>query len=129
MYLLLPSQLDDLTDIVSKSLTTALVLHPIACGFAFISFIVTLFALFRRRRYFQMHGTERDGRSRFTAITNFTIVLPAALLTTVVFIIDVASVVIARNKLQKTLNDSRSVYLTWDSAVSPYKFHSSARTL
>jgi hypothetical protein len=112
------SQLDDLTDIISKGLTTALVLHPVTFVLAFISFAVTLFALFRRRRHFQTHGTERDGRSRFTAIITFAIILPAALLATVTFIIDIASVAIARNKLRDVLNDSRSVDLTWDSAVS-----------
>lgn len=114
----IPSRLDDLTDIVSKTLTAALVLHPIACGLAFVSFIVTLFALFRRRRHFQTHGTERDGRSRFTAIITFVILLPAALLTTVAFIIDIVSVAVARNKLRDALNDSLSVDLVWDSAVS-----------
>ena len=67
-----------------------------------------------------MYGTERDGRSRFTSIITFAIILPAALLATVVFIIDVVLVAIARNKLRDSLNDSRSVQLTWDSAVSPY---------
>lgn len=117
-YLSQPSQLDDLTDIVSKALTAALVLHPIACVLAFISLVVTLFALFRRRRHFQKHGTERDARSRFTSIITFAIILPAALLTTVVFIVDVVLVAIARKKLRDALNDSRSIGLTWDSAVS-----------
>jgi len=110
-------ELDDLTDIISKALTAALVIHPIACCLAFISFVVALFALFRRRRHFQTHGTERDGRSRFTAIITFAIVLPTALLTTVALIIDVASVAIARHRLRDALDDSRSVQLTWDSAV------------
>lgn len=110
-------RLNDLTVIVSKGISAALVLHPVACGLAFISFIVTLFALFRRRRHFQMYGTERDGRSRFTSIITFAIILPAALLATLVFIIDVVLVAIARNKLRDALDDSRSVQLTWDSAV------------
>jgi hypothetical protein len=110
-------QLDDLTDIVSKALTAALVLHPIACVLAFISLVATLFALLRRRRHFQTHGTERDARSRFTSIITFAIILPATLLTTVVFIVDVVLVAIARKKLRDALNDSRSIGLTWDSAV------------
>ena len=112
------SQLDGLTHVVSKALTVALVLHPVACALAFTSLVVTLFALFRRRRYSQVYGTERDGRSRFTSIITFAIILPAALLATVVFIIDIVSVAIARNKLRDALNDSPSVDLTWDSAVS-----------
>jgi hypothetical protein len=125
-YPLRQSQLDDLTHIVSKALTAALVLHPIACGLAFISLAVTIFALLRRRRHFQIHGTERDGRSRFTSIITFAIILPAALLTTVVFIVDVVLVAIARNKLRDSLDGSRSVSLTWDSAVS---LNVSSRTL
>ncbi|KAF9780559.1 pali-domain-containing protein [Thelephora terrestris] len=110
-------QLADLTNIVSKALTVPLVLHPIACVLAFLSFIVTLFALFRRRRHFETYGTERDGRSRFTSIITFAIILPAAILTTVVFIVDVVLVAIARNKLRDALDGSRSIQLTWDSGV------------
>jgi len=110
-------KLDDLTNIVSKALTTALVLHPVVCGLAFISFALTLFALFRRWRHFQLYGTERDGRSRLTSITCFAIILPAALLTTVVFIVDIVLVAVARKKIRDALNDSVSVDLTWDSAV------------
>jgi len=110
-------QLDDLTNVVSKALTTALVLHPVACGLAFLSSVFTLFALFRRWRHFRLYGTERDGRSRFTSITGFAIILPAALLTTVVFTVDVVLVAVARNKIRDALNDNRSVHLTWDSAV------------
>lgn len=66
-----------------------------------------------------MHGTERDGRSRFTSIISFAIILPAALLTTAIFIVDVVLVAVARNKIRDALNDNRSVHLTWDSAVSP----------
>jgi len=110
-------QLDDLTDIVSNGLTAALVLHPVACVVTFGSFVVTLFALFRRRRHLKTYGIERDCRSHSTAITTYAIVLPATLLTTAAFIIDAALVAIARNKLQDALDDSRSVQLTWDSAV------------
>ena len=121
-FTFLPSErkLDDLTNIVSKTLTVALALHPVACVLAFLSFIVTLFALFRRRRHFQTHGTERDGRSRFSSIMTFAIILPAALLTTVVFIVDVVLVAIARHKLRDAVDGSRSVQLTWDSGVSPH---------
>jgi len=110
-------QLDDLTNIVSKALTAALVLHPIACGLAFLCWAITLFALFRRWRHFRINGTERDGRSRFTSIISFAIILPAALLTTIVFILDVVLVAVARNKIRDALDDNRSVQLTWDSAV------------
>lgn len=113
------SQLDDLTNIVSKALTAALILHPVACVLAFISFVVTLSALLRRWRHFRAHGTERDGRSRFTSIISFAIILPAALLATAIFIVDVVLVAVARNKIRDALNDSRSIQLTWDSAVSP----------
>jgi hypothetical protein len=113
------SQLDDLTNVVSKGLASALVLHPVACGLALISFVVTLFALLRRWRHFRTYGTERDGRSRFTSIINFAIILPAALLTTAIFIVDVVLVAAARKKIRDALNGNRSVNLTWDSAVSP----------
>jgi hypothetical protein len=110
-------QLDDLTHIVSKTLTAALVLHPVACVLAFLCLVVTVFALFRRWRHFRINGTERDGRSRFTSIISFAIILPAALLTTIIFILDVVLVAVARNKIRDALNDNRSVHLTWDSAV------------
>ncbi|KAF9647595.1 hypothetical protein BDM02DRAFT_3156071 [Thelephora ganbajun] len=111
-------RLDDLTHIVSKALTAALVLHPVACSLAFISLVVTLFVLFRRWRHFRIiYGTERDGRSRFTSIISSAIILPATLLTTAVFIVDVVLVAVARNKIRDTPNGSRIVYLTWDSAV------------
>ena len=101
-------------------MATALVLHPIACGLAFISLVVTLFALLRRWRHFRTYGTERDGRSRFTPIITFAIILPAALLATAIFIVDVVLVAVARKKIRDALNDNQSVvHLTWDSAVSP----------
>jgi len=118
-YLLHQSQLDDLTNIVSKALTSALVLHPIACGLAFISLVVAVFALLRRRRHFQLYGTESDGRSRFTSIISFAIILLAALFTTIVFIVDVVLVAVARGKIRDALGDNQFVHLTWGSAVSP----------
>lgn len=113
------SQLDDLTNIVSKALTAALVLHPIACVLAFISLVVTIFALLRRRRHFQLYGTESDGRSRFTPIISFAIILLAALFTTIVFVVDVVLVAVARGKIRDALGDNQFVHLTWGSAVSP----------
>jgi len=110
-------QLDDLTNIVSKALTVALVLHPVACGLAFISLVVTIFALLRRRRHFQLYGTESDGRSRFSSIISFAIILLAALFTTIVFIVDVVLVAVARGKIRDALGDDQFVHLTWGSAV------------
>jgi hypothetical protein len=101
-----PSQLGDLTDIVSKALTAALVLHPVACGLAFLALTLSLFALLRRWCHFQTYGTERDGRSRFTPIISFAIILPAALLTTIVFIVDVALAAVAHNKIRDALGDN-----------------------
>jgi len=121
------SQLDDLTHIVSKALTVALILHPVACGLAFISLAVTIFALLRRRRHLQLYGTERDSRSRFTPIISFAIILLAALFVTIVFIVDVVLVAVARKKLRDAPDDNKFVHLTWGSAVSPGPFPSSSR--
>lgn len=77
--------LDNLDDIISHGLTFVLVLHPIACGLAFLALLFALMLIFRPARL-------------ASAVALIFSVL-AAIVATIAFAIDVALTTIARNKI------------------------------
>jgi len=91
-------------NIISKALTAALVLHPIATGLTFLALLISLFILRR----------GSNGTSRLPSLLTLGAGLIAALITTIAFLIDVILVAIARNKV-KDLNED--VSLVWGNAV------------
>ncbi|CCO28049.1 hypothetical protein BN14_02041 [Rhizoctonia solani AG-1 IB] len=78
--------LDDLNDIVSRGLTFVLVLHPIACGLAFLALLFALLLLFKP--------------ARLASAMALIFSVLAAIIATVAFAIDVALTTIARNKVR-----------------------------
>jgi hypothetical protein len=90
--------------LISKTLTAVLVLHPIACGLAFLAFVLSLLMLRRTA------GTTR-GSALATMITS----LLAAIVTTVVFLIDVILVAVVRKRVHDKTDGI--VSLTWGNAV------------
>jgi len=88
-------------NLISRTTTAALVLHPVACSLTFLALLVSLFMLRRSS------GTSRV----FSALTTIFGGL-AALVTTVVFLIDVSLVAIVKNRI-----DSSDLTLNWGNAV------------
>ncbi|KAJ8078663.1 hypothetical protein PM082_012946 [Marasmius tenuissimus] len=74
---------------VLQTTTAALVLHPIACGLTFLSLLVSLFMLRR----------GSNGTSRLPSLLTLGIGILTALLTTVVFLIDVIFVAVVRGRI------------------------------
>ncbi|CAE6460346.1 unnamed protein product [Rhizoctonia solani] len=87
--------LDDLNDIVSRGLTFVLVLHPIACGLAFLALLFALMLLCRPARL-----------ASAMALIFSTL---AAIVATVAFAIDVALATIARNKVNDATDGNLKV--------------------
>ncbi|QRW00753.1 SUR7/Pali family protein [Ceratobasidium sp. AG-Ba] len=77
--------IDDLNGFISRGLTFVLVLHPIACGLAFLALLFAIMLAFRPARL-------------ASAMTLIFAVL-AAIVATVAFAVDVALTTIARNKI------------------------------
>lgn len=95
-----------LENLISHTLTAALVLHPVACALTFISLIVSLSML--RRGY---DGTV----SRISSIVTLVFTSLAAIITTIVFLIDVSFVAIVHNKVKKDTDND--LQLNWGNAV------------
>ncbi|CUA74975.1 hypothetical protein RSOLAG22IIIB_01610 [Rhizoctonia solani] len=77
--------LDNLNDILSRGLTFVLVLHPIACGLAFLALLFALMLLCRP--------------ARLASVMALVFSVLAAIVATVAFAIDVALTTIAKNKV------------------------------
>jgi len=90
---------------ISRALAAVLVLHPIACGLTFLAFLTSLFIL-------RWRG---GGSSRVASIFTLVIGLIAALLTTVVFLIDVIMVAVVRNRIRDETDGD--VTGTWGNGV------------
>ncbi|KAI0695934.1 pali-domain-containing protein [Cytidiella melzeri] len=90
---------------ISKGLTAVLVLHPITCVIAFIFFLATVFHLARR------HSFIKRGVSCCIIFLG----LATALLSTLIFLIDVILVAIVRSHIKKDTDGI--VSLTWGNAV------------
>ncbi|KZO97917.1 pali-domain-containing protein [Calocera viscosa TUFC12733] len=84
-------------NLILKGVTTALVLHPIACGLAFLAWVLSFYLLLRPQG------------SSFSLCA----VLPAAwlagLLTTIAFVVDVVFVAVARSKVWNASSGTVSI--------------------
>ncbi|KAI0341731.1 pali-domain-containing protein [Trametopsis cervina] len=90
---------------ISKGLTAVLVLHPITCGFAFLFLLASLYALSRRT----------VGLRRGLSCCVVLLGLLTALLSTVIFLIDVILVAVVRSRIKKDTDGI--VSLGWGNAV------------
>ncbi|KAJ6596794.1 pali-domain-containing protein [Mycena vulgaris] len=92
-------------NLISKSLTGVLVLHPIVVALTFVTLLISLFMLRR----------GANGTSRLPSLLALGMGLLTAVLTTIVFLIDVILVAVVRKHVH---NDTDGVLtLTWGSAV------------
>ncbi|KAF7793046.1 hypothetical protein EIP86_004151 [Pleurotus ostreatoroseus] len=101
---------------LSRELTAVLVLHPIACGFAFLALLASL-SIFRWHRLSTRPGprSRSHGRGRALIWTTLALTLLAALLTTVVFLFDVIFVAVAKHRIAD--DSGGAVSGTWGNAV------------
>ncbi|KAJ7063202.1 pali-domain-containing protein [Mycena amicta] len=90
-------------NLISKSLTAVLALHPVVVCLTFIAFTVSLLML------------RRDGTSRLASLLAFIFGALAAILTTIVFLIDVILVAVVRHKVHKDTDGVLT--LTWGNAT------------
>lgn len=89
---------------INRALTAMVVLHPIACGF---SFLTLLFSLFIARR--------RTGISRGASFLTFGVGLFASLLTAFMFTVDMAFVAVVKHDIE--VDTDGLVTGTWGNAV------------
>jgi len=94
-----------LENLISRTLTAVLVLHPIACALTFLALTVSIVTLLKRRN-------SVAAASRISALVTMVLGGLAALLTTIVFLIDVSLVAIVRRKVNNS-----NLTLTWGNAV------------
>ncbi|KAF9257277.1 hypothetical protein L218DRAFT_1019255 [Marasmius fiardii PR-910] len=95
------SKLEDLIGIITKTITGVLILHPIACALTFLALLITLFML-------------RRGSSQTSRLPMF-FTLGTALLTTVVFLIDVIVISVTRRRINSLAADK--VILEYGNAI------------
>jgi multisubunit Na+/H+ antiporter MnhC subunit len=95
--------LEDDLNRISNVITAVLILHPIACGFAFVALVISLIAARPSR------GTTRLS----TLLTIFSTLL-AAIITTAVFVVDIVLVATVRSKVKDETDD---VDPKWGNAV------------
>lgn len=92
-------------NLISRALTAALVLHPIACGLTFLALLMSLF----------MAKRGRTGASRVASLFTLGSGILAAIITTIAFLIDIGLVASVRHKVK---NDTHGdVTLNWGNAV------------
>jgi len=92
-------------NLISRALTAALVLHPIACGLTFLALVLSLF----------MAKRGQTGASRVASFFTLGSSILAALITTIVFFIDVGLVASVRHKVKNDTDGD--VTLNWGNAV------------
>lgn len=92
-----------LVEAVLRGLTVVLVLHPIACGLALLTLAGALFYALR------------PTIPHAVPICSLLIAIIPAILTTIVFVIDIVVVIIARLKIQQATNGGLTV--RWGNAV------------
>jgi len=91
---------DRFVNITSKALTAVLVLHPIACGLAFIAMVLSF-----------IMARPTNGTTRFSSLMTLIANLLAAFLTTAVFVIDVVLVAVVRHHVRdETRNNVTAKY-------------------
>jgi hypothetical protein len=97
---------DDDFDAINKALTAVLVLHPIVCALTFVTLVVSLFILRR--------GT--NGLSaRLPSLITLGFGVITAILTTVVFLVDVIFVAVVRSSVHRL--SEGNLTLVWGNAV------------
>jgi len=92
-------------NLISKTLTGVLALHPVVVALTFVTLLISLFMLRR----------GSNGTSRLPSLLALIMGLLTAILTTVVFLIDVILVAVVRNHVHKDTNGALT--LTWGNAV------------
>jgi len=96
---------DELENLISRTTTAALVLHPIAAGLAFLTLLISLFILRR----------GSNGTSRIPSLITLGVGSLATFLTTVVFLIDVIVVAVVRKRVHNATDGDLN--LVWGNAV------------
>ncbi|KAF8163212.1 actin cortical patch SUR7/pH-response regulator pali [Crassisporium funariophilum] len=96
---------DEIENSISRTVTAALVLHPIACGLTFLTLLISLFILRR----------GSNGTSRLPSLLTLGIGSLAAILTTAVFLIDVIAVAIVRKRVRDASDGDLD--LVWGNGV------------
>ncbi|KAJ7156071.1 pali-domain-containing protein [Mycena crocata] len=97
--------IDNFEKLISKTLTGVLALHPVVAVLTFITLLISLFMLRR----------GSNGTSRLPSLVALIVGLTTAVLTTIVFLIDVILVAVVRKHVH---NDTDGVLtLAWGSAV------------
>jgi len=94
-----------LENAISRTLTAALVLNPVACGLTFLALIVSL-GMVRR---------GSSGVSRVASLCTLGISILAGLITSIIFFIDIGLVASVRSKVKK--DTSGDLQLNWGNAV------------
>ncbi|KAJ6630692.1 actin cortical patch SUR7/pH-response regulator pali [Mycena sp. CBHHK59/15] len=100
-------------NLISKSLTGVLALHPVVVALTFVTLLISLFMLRR----------GANGTSRLPSLLTLGIGLLTAILTTIVFLIDVILVAVVRNHVHKdtdgvlTLNWGNAVWMTLTATI------------
>ncbi|PPQ72143.1 hypothetical protein CVT26_006899 [Gymnopilus dilepis] len=95
----------EVENLISRTTTAALVLHPIACGLAFLTLLTSLFILRR----------GSNGTARLPSLLTVIVGNLAAVLTTLVFLIDVIFVAVARKRVHNASHGELD--LVWGNAV------------
>ncbi|KAI0673087.1 pali-domain-containing protein [Trametes maxima] len=94
------------TNTISRTLSAVLVLHPIACALTFLALVASLFITRRR----SPHTISRPA-----ALTTLGLGLLAAVVTTIIFLVDVIFVAVIRHRIN---DESHGVLqLSWGNAV------------
>ncbi|KDQ60710.1 hypothetical protein JAAARDRAFT_31686 [Jaapia argillacea MUCL 33604] len=91
-------------NLISRATTAVFVLHPIACGLAFLALLASLLMVLPRRE-----------PSRGASILTLLLGILAAFVTTVIFLVDVIGIAIVRSKVHSAT--SGELTLSWGNAV------------
>ncbi|KAF8902043.1 hypothetical protein CPB84DRAFT_1814993 [Gymnopilus junonius] len=99
------SHATEVQNLISRTTTAALVLHPIACGLTFLTLLTSLFILRRGS-----NGTSRSPSLLTVVLGNL-----AAFFTTLVFLIDLIFVAVARKHVHNATHGELD--LVWGNSV------------
>jgi hypothetical protein len=91
-------------NLIDHGLTVVLVLHPIACGLALLTLLLSL-----------LMARPTSGTTRFSALMTTLAALISAILTTVIFIIDVVLVAVVNKRVKDETHGA--VGLGWGNGV------------
>jgi len=94
-----------LENLISRALTVALVLNPVACGLTFLALIVSL----------GMAKRGSSGASRAASLFLLAVGITAGLITSIIFFIDIGLVASVRSKVKN--DTSGDLQLNWGNAV------------